>query len=98
MTLTKDDLSFLARFARSPDGRAFQLMLRARLLDADATLRKAQGEEILRAQGRAQTLAQLIDDIDSAQRKLEQHEQSPSQGKRPVLDRMSSPAPYQNLS
>lgn len=97
--LEKDDLATLARLAKSPDGRKFQLILRAMLSNADNTLRQARGEQqTFNAQGSAQTLAYLVDAIETAQQKLDQQEASPSQAKRPVLSGRGSAAPYQNLS
>lgn len=97
--LTKDDLTTLARLARSPDGRKLQSILRAMLANADHTLRQARGEQnVFNAQGNAQTLAYLIDAIDTAQTKLNQHDASASQPKRGVLDQAGSSVPYQNLS
>lgn len=98
MSLTKENLTTLARFAKSGDGKFFQRLLGEMLKEADEALRIARGEETFRAQGRAQTLAHLINLIQQAPANLQRNEESPSQAKRPVVDRSGSSVPYQNLS
>ncbi len=98
MALDTKDLTTLARFARSGDGKFLQRLLGAMLKDADDALRVAQGEETFRAQGRAQTLDHLIKLIERAPAELQRNEQSPSQAKRPVVDRQGASMPYQHLS
>jgi hypothetical protein len=97
MQLTHDDLTFLARFAKSPDGRALQRIYAAKLRVADEALRNAQGEEVFRAQGRAQILAHLIVEIESAQQKLERNASAPSREPRRVTDSRGASVPYQDL-
>ena len=70
MHLDRDTLRILARLNGSPDGAALLTVLRARLADRDETLRKAQGENVFRAQGRAQELHELIADITNAHASL----------------------------
>jgi hypothetical protein len=70
MKLSGEQLQFLARLNRSPDGAYLLTVLRARLADRDAVLRKARGEDVFRAQGRADELADLIDDITKAHDQL----------------------------
>lgn len=70
MHLSSDDLQFLARLSKSPDGQALLKLLRAELAEADAMLRKATGDEMFRCQGRAQYLDGLIKTIESANQKL----------------------------
>ena len=96
--LTTEDLTNLARLARSPDGRYLQQLLRAMLVQADEALRNAQGEETFRAQGRAQTLAHLTALIETAPQKLKQLGESLSQAKRPVVSGKAATVPYQQLS
>lgn len=84
MHLSSDDLAFLARFNKTPDGQYLLRLLQAKLVERDQMLRKATGEEVHRAQGRALELDELIADITTAQQKL-----TPS--RRPV----TSQAPFQ---
>lgn len=70
MVLTQDDLRFLARLSKTPDGAALIKILRADLAEVDATLRKATGEELIRTQGRAQKLDELIERFNTAEKML----------------------------
>lgn len=70
MHLSEEQLQFLARFSKSPDGRALVLMLQAKLGAVEAKLRTSTGEEVYRTQGRALVLDELIADIEGAQQKL----------------------------
>lgn len=74
-----EDLEFLRRFARMPEGRVLVELLHRKLTDADRRLRTAIGEDVLRSQGRAQLLAELIDDVTKAGMKLDR-----ATGGRPV--------------
>lgn len=76
MQLKSDELQFLARLSRTPDGAALLKLLRAKLAEADGELRKAQGENVYRAQGRAQELDELITLITDADQKLKRIEAS----------------------
>lgn len=98
MALDTETLTFLARFARSGDGKVLQRLLGEMLKQADDALRNAQGEETFRAQGRAQAFDHLIKLIVGAPANLQRSEQSASQPKRPVVDRQSAAVPYQHLS
>jgi len=68
--LSKDQLTFLAAFARAPEGKLFVQLLETKLREQDAKLRTAIGEEVYRAQGRAQATAEMIGDILEAQQRL----------------------------
>ena len=73
MHLTTDQLSFLARLSKSPDGRFLvSNYLEPKLAEADGMLRTARGEDIFRAQGAATALAELIADIAAAEKRLNQ--------------------------
>jgi len=73
MQLTTDQLQFLARLSKSPDGRFLVTSyLEPKLAEADGKLRTARGEDIFRAQGAATALAELIADITSAEKRLTQ--------------------------
>lgn len=73
MQLTTDQLLFLARLSKSPEGRTLVTnYLEPKLAEADGKLRTARGEDIFRAQGAATALAELIADIASADKKLTQ--------------------------
>jgi hypothetical protein len=70
MPLSTDDLTFLARLAKSPDGLYLVTMLEARLGHVEGMLRRLEGVQMHRAQGRAETLDELISDIREAHTKL----------------------------
>jgi len=70
MRLTDSQLTFLARFAKSPDGREFLELYRAELSEVEKALRIADGAEMHRQQGRAQQLDKLLADVTGAQQKL----------------------------
>lgn len=74
MQLDKGQLTFLAAFARSPEGRLLVQLLEAKQREQDAKLRTAVGEEVYRAQGRAQATAELIGDILEAQQRLNRND------------------------
>lgn len=64
--LGTEELQFLARLSKSPDGHALLNLLRAELADLDKKLRKATGDDTVRLQGRAQQVDELIVAIESA--------------------------------
>ncbi len=70
MNLTGDELATLDRVARSPDGQQLIALLQRRLAEHDAECRHADGNEIYRAQGRAQDLELLLDDLKGAGQRL----------------------------
>lgn len=70
MQYTHADLEFLRRFAAGPEGKAFVELLQRNLAEADKRLRSAIGEDVLRSQGRAQLLAELIVDVTEAEKRL----------------------------
>ena len=70
MRLSEPQLLFLARFAKSPDGREFLELYRAKLAEVEKALRTQVGEELYRQQGRAVQLDELIVDITKAGEKL----------------------------
>lgn len=78
MRLSDSQLRFLAHFATTPDGQALANLLQERLVERDSKLRTATGEEVLRAQGRALELAELIGEITQAQLKLGRSLPTPS--------------------
>lgn len=70
MSLNREDLDLLRRLAKTPDGKALVLILEKKLSERDEKLRTATGEELYRAQGRAQELAELLSDIAEADTRL----------------------------
>lgn len=76
MRLTEDQLQFLARFSKSPEGHLFLSILRAKLSEREAKLRTATGEEVYRQQGRALELDELIADVTDAMQKLNRSERT----------------------
>ena len=63
MRLTQDQLVFLDRFSKSPEGRLWVELLQARLREQETNLRTKTGEEVYRCQGRALELDELLADI-----------------------------------
>jgi hypothetical protein len=70
MQLNHEQLEFLARFAKTPDGQMLMAIYRARLAEVDGKLRTAEGAEMHRQQGRAQQLDELLTGITEARSKL----------------------------
>lgn len=70
MRMTTEQLEFLGRFSKSPDGQFLLSILQAKLSEREASLRTSVGEEVYRAQGRALELDELIADITDATAKL----------------------------
>ena len=70
MYLSESQLLFLARFSKSPEGKEFLEIIRAKLSGVDGKLRAAEGAEMHRQQGRAQQLDELIADITEAHARL----------------------------
>lgn len=77
MQLSGAQLSFLASFAKAPDGRALLEILKAKLAEREVALRTKVGEEVYRAQGRALELDELIADIAEASTRLTRVQQRP---------------------
>lgn len=76
MHLTGTQLQFLSRLSKSPDGLMLLQVLQAKLAESDLKLRSATGEEVYRAQGRAQAFAEIIGDLAKADEKLTRNEPS----------------------
>ena len=70
MSFTTEQLSFLARFSKSPDGQRVLELMKAKLVEVEKRLRTATGEEIYRQQGRALQLDELISDIVNSPARL----------------------------
>lgn len=70
MKLSGEQLQFLGRFSKSPDGQFLLTILRAKLAERDEALRKTSGEDVYRTQGRALELDELVADITDANEKL----------------------------
>ncbi len=70
MHLDADDLAFLARLNKSPDGRRLLQLLQAKQTECNDKLRAVTGEEVLRWQGRALAVDEMIADIAQAEQKL----------------------------
>jgi hypothetical protein len=70
MALTNQQLEQLALVAKMPEGNIVSELLTMRLAEYDKALRSASGEEILRSQGRAQAVEQLIKDFAEAGERL----------------------------
>lgn len=70
MGLSTNDLEFLRRFARMPEGKALVDLLQRNLAETDVKLRTTIGDELLRTQGRAQLMAELIDQVTKAEATL----------------------------
>jgi hypothetical protein len=67
--LTADEMHFLAGLGRSPFGHALRGILSKRLQDRDKECRVLDGPALHRAQGAAQYIQQMLDELDEAERK-----------------------------
>jgi hypothetical protein len=85
MKLSGTQLGFLARLSKSPDGQLLLELFKARLAENDAALRAAPADTILRAQGRAMELSEIIADITEAQTRLTRNQQTA-----PALSRLAA--------
>ena len=80
MHLSTDQLAFIARFAKSPEGQMFRkVVLEGRLDVVSKELRSLTGEQVYRAQGRALELDGLIALLDDAQNRLNRSPSARSQ-------------------
>lgn len=70
MQLKQEQLQFLERLNKSPDGQFLLQILRAKQSERDAALRTTKGEDVYRAQGRALELDELVADIIEASQRL----------------------------
>jgi len=70
MHLNSDDLAFLARLNKSPEGRQLLRLRQAKQAECNEKLRAVTGEEVLRWQGRALAVDEMIADIATAEQKL----------------------------
>lgn len=84
MRLDNDDLAFLARLSKSPDGRRLLQLLQAKQAECNDKLRTTTGEEVLRWQGRALAVDEFIADIAQAEQKLTRNVPSVTSRTRPV--------------
>jgi len=85
MHLSPEQLTFLAGFARSAQGKVFKQVLEDRLAEVDKQLRRLTDAHLLQAQGRAQELEALLTLIDNAQHGPTHTQTSRSQGTRRVV-------------
>lgn len=81
MRLDSTELDMLRRFARLPEGERWVAILKRNLAETDVRLRTAIGDDLLRTQGKAQLLAELISQVVEAEEKLEK----PATTRRPVV-------------
>ena len=70
MHLSGEQLTFLARFSKSPDASPLLGVLRARLAECETKLRTSTGEAVYREQGCALVLDELIANITEAPTRL----------------------------
>jgi hypothetical protein len=82
MHLSTEQLSFLARFAKSPECLMLRQVIEGRLADVSKDLRSLVGEQVYRAQGRALELDGLIALLDDAQNRLNRNPSARSQAPR----------------
>jgi hypothetical protein len=77
MKLNTQQLQFLARLSKSPDGAMLVQLLRDMVHDHDKAARTARGEDVHRSLGAADGLDKLIADIMGAGQSLARVEQAP---------------------
>jgi len=71
MKLDSTDLEVLRRFACLPEGERWVKILQRNQTETDVRLRTAIGDDLLRTQGKAQLLAELISQVTEAEKKLD---------------------------
>lgn len=84
MHLSHERVSFLAGFAESTQGRLYRQVLEERLAEVDRTLRVLTGDDLYRAQGKAQAFEELVKQLDEAKNVLNRSSAARSQGTRRV--------------
>jgi thioredoxin-like negative regulator of GroEL len=72
MRLTAQQLEFLARLGKSPEGQQLQAMMQAEIDDVNLQLRTLTGEHLYRAQGKATYLDDLAAKLAASIRSQEQ--------------------------
>lgn len=77
MKLDSTDLDVLRRFACLPEGERWVKILQRNLAETDVRLRTAIGDDLLRTQGKAQLLAELLSQVTGAGEKLERAATTP---------------------
>lgn len=77
MRFDRTQLQFLARLCKSPDGAILLQILRVKQAEADQALRKARGEDVYRAQGRAEEIDDLLAMIEDAPASLNRDAAAP---------------------
>jgi len=77
LQLREEQVEFLARLNKSPEGQALLAILNMLQGELDAALRKARGEDIYRAQGAAEQVDVIISMLTTAQLKLERRATAP---------------------
>ena len=60
MHLDAAQLEFLHRLGKSPDGKQLLMLINAEIADCNVALRKVSGDALLREQGKAQYLDELV--------------------------------------
>ncbi len=70
MALSSVELEAIRRFARSPEGRGWVQLLEKKLAESDIKMRSLTGEHLYRQQGRSLELAELLNDIEGADKVL----------------------------
>jgi hypothetical protein len=81
MRLNENDLLFLERFAKTPEGQAYLELLDRNLAHVSLELRTLTGEDLYRAQGKAVLLDVLTGDLRGAGKRASR---GASPGLRPV--------------
>jgi hypothetical protein len=75
MRLTDPELQTLRAFNARPEGQGWINLLKKMLDDVDEKLRRVAGEDLLRYQGRAQQLEELVKLAEGAPQALKRTEQ-----------------------
>lgn len=75
MALTDADLQALRRFSQLAEGRLWMSMLSTKLAACDEKLRRLSGDDLIRMQGRAQQLEELLGELSGAGKALARQEQ-----------------------
>jgi flagellar hook-basal body complex protein FliE len=76
MPLTNSELQTLRSFFWLPEGKLFVAMLKDKLAESDAKLRRLTGEALNQQQGKSQQLEELIRELSEAEQSLKRQDQS----------------------
>lgn len=63
MHLTGEQVSFLSRLGKTPDGQHLLMLIQAEIAECNGRLRTLSGDDLLREQGRARCFDELVKNL-----------------------------------